>query len=118
MLILTMLSFLVGLVLGLRCKVFTLVPAIGLALAAVAVSGFVLEEGVWRVVGAMVVVATFLQLGYFGGSILQLVVCATRAADHGRASVPISTEVSPSGQLRNRAGTSSRFETGKQLRQA
>jgi len=118
MLILTMLSFLVGLVLGLRCKVFTLVPAIGLALAAVAVSGFVLEEGVWRVVGAMVVVATFLQLGYFAGSILQLVVCATRAGDHGRASVPISTEVSPSGQLRNRAGTSSRFETGKQLRQA
>ena len=117
MLILTMLSFPIGVVLGLRCKVFILVPAFGLALAAVAVNGFIVEEGVWRVIGAMVAVATFLQLGYFGGSILQLVVCATRAADHGGISVPTSTEVSPSGQLRNRAGASSRFETSKQLRQ-
>ena len=118
MIILTMLGFLIGVVLGLRCKVFILVPAIGLALAAVAVNGLVVEAGVWRVVGAMVVVATLLQLGYFGGSILQLFVCATRAADRGKASVPISTEVSPSGQLRNRAGASSRFERSKQLRQA
>ena len=118
MLILTMISFLVGVVLGLRFKVFILVPAIGLALALVAVNGIVIEEGIWRLAGAMVVVATFLQLGYVGGSILQFVFCATRAADHGRASLPTSTGVSPSGQLRNRAGASSRFETSKQFRQA
>jgi hypothetical protein len=109
MLILAMISFLVGVVLGLRFKVFILVPAIGLALAIVAVNG---------VVGSMVVVAAFIQLGYLSGIILRAVTCGTRAADHGGASMPPSTEVSPSGQFRNRAGSSSRFETSKHLRQA
>jgi hypothetical protein len=116
MLILTVISFFIGLVLGLRFKVFILVPAIGLALAMVAVNGIV-EDGVWWLVGTMVVVATSLQLGYVGGSILRLVICTTGAADHGRASMPTSTEV-PSGELRNHAGASSRFETSKHLRQA
>ena len=117
MLILTMISFLVGVVLGLRFKVFILVPAIGSALAMVAVNGA--GDGTWKLVGTMIVVATSLQLGYVGGSILQFSVCAKRAADHGGASMPaISTEVPSPGQSRNRGGMSGRFETGKQLRQA
>jgi hypothetical protein len=119
MLILTMISLLIGAALGLRFKVFILVPVIGLALAMVAVNGA--GDGTWQLVVTMVVVATFLQLGYLGGSILQSAVCAGRAADQ-RASTPTSTEI-PSGQLRtgqlrNRAGASSRFEASKQLRQA
>jgi hypothetical protein len=117
MLVLTMISFLIGVVLGLRFKVFILVPAIGLALAMVAVNGA--GDGTWQLVVAMVLVATFLQLGYVGGSILRFCACATRAADHGRASMPTtSTEVSSSGQSQNLGGASSRFETSKQLRQA
>jgi len=117
MLILTMISFLIGLVLGLRFKVFILVPAVGLALAMVAVNGA--GDGTWQLVGTMVVVASSLQLGYVGWSILQFGVFAIRAADHGRASLPTaSTEVSSSGQLRSLGGASSRFETSKQLRQA
>ena len=97
MLILTMISFLIGLVLGLRFKVFILVPAIGLALAMVAVNGA--GDGTWQLVGTMVVVASSLQLGYVGGSILQFGVFATPAADYGRASKPTtSTEVSSSGR--------------------
>jgi hypothetical protein len=115
MLILALIIFLVGLVLGLRFKVFILVPVIGLTLAMVAVNGNV--DGVWWLVGKMVVAAIFLQLGYVGGNILQFGISATPAADHGRASIPTSTEV-PSSQLRNRAGASSRFEASKQLRQA
>jgi hypothetical protein len=114
MLILTIIIFLVGLVLGLRFKVLILVPTIGLTLAMVAVNGNV--DGVWWLVGKMVVAATLLQLGYVGGSILRFGISATRAADHGRASIP-STEF-PSNQLRNRGGASSRFEASKQLRQA
>jgi len=117
MLILTMISFLIGVVLGLRFKVFILVPAIGLALAMVAVNGA--GDGTWQLAGTMVLVATFLQLGYLGGVILQFGVCATRTADHGRASMPTtSTEVSSSGQSQNLGGASSRFETSKHLRQA
>jgi hypothetical protein len=117
MLILTMISFLVGVVLGLRFKMFVLVPAIGLALAMVVVNGA--GAGTWQLVGTMVVVATSLQLGYVGGSILHFGICATGAADHGRDSMPTtSTEVSSSGQSRNLGGASSRFETSKRLCQA
>ena len=111
MLILAMISFLIGVVLGLRFKVFILVPAIGLALAMVAVNGA--GDGTWPLVGTMVVVATSLQLGYVCGSILQF---ATRAADHGMPTT--STEVSSSGQSQNLGGASGWFERRKQLRQA
>ena len=115
MLILTI--FLIGLVLGLRFKMLILVPAIGLTLAIVAVNGNV-DDGVWRLVGTMVVAAIFLELGYLGGSVLHSVIGASRAADYSGASTRTSTEIAPSGQLRNRGGTSGRFETSKHLRKA
>jgi hypothetical protein len=115
MLILTI--CLIGLVLGLRFKVLILVPALGLALAMVAVNGKV-EDGVWPLVGTMVEAAIFLQLGYVGGSILHFVIGASRVAHHSGTSTRTSPEVPPSGQLRNRGGASSRFESSKQLRQA
>jgi hypothetical protein len=117
MLILVIISFLIGLSLGVRFTVLILVPAIGLALALVVANGIVVEEGIWRLVGSMVIVVTFVQLGYLGGNLLRPAIFGTRAADHGRASIPTSTEV-PSSQLRNRAGASSRFEASKQLHQA
>src|SRR6266704_147367 len=118
MLILTTICFLVGAMLGFQFKVFILVPAVGLASAMVAFNGVAVEEGVWRLVGTMVAGATSLQLGYFGGSALQFVSRARDAADCGGSSMPTATEVSPSGQMRNRGGASSRFETSKQLHQA
>jgi hypothetical protein len=63
MLILTVICFLAGAILGFRFKVFILVPAIGLALAVVVLNGVAVEEGAWRLVGKMVVVAASVQLG-------------------------------------------------------
>jgi len=97
MLILAIISLLIGVILGLRFKMIVLVPAFGLALALVAVRGIVMGEGVWRPVGTTVAVATFLQLGYICGSILRIAFYRTGAADHGRASMPASTEVPRSG---------------------
>lgn len=93
MLTLAIISLLIGVSLGLRFTMLSLVPAIGLALALVAANGIVVEEGIWRLVGSMVVVATFIQVGYLGGNVLRLVIFGTRAADHGSASMPTSTEV-------------------------
>jgi hypothetical protein len=111
MLALTIISFLIGVILGLRFKVIVLVPAFGLALALIAVSGIVMEEGLWRPVSTAVAVATFLQLGYICGSILRIAFYRTRVADHGRASMPASTEASRSG----RSEPSGRFKTTEQL---
>jgi hypothetical protein len=109
---------LIGVILGLRFKVFILVPAIVLALSVVTVNGVAVQEGAWQLVGTMALVATFLQLGFVGGSILRHITSRTRAADHGMTSVAASTEVPSSGrQLRNFTGSSNRFEAGKQLRQ-
>lgn len=108
---------LIGVILGLRFKVFILVPAIVLALAVVTVNGAAVQEGAWQLVGTMALVATFLQLGFVGGSVLRHITSRTRATDHGVASVPASTEVSSSDQLRNFTGSSNRFEASKQLRQ-
>jgi len=77
---LTTISILVGIVLGLRFKVFILVPTIGLALALVAVTSMAHGDDVWSLVATMVVVTSFLQLGYIGGSVL------APAIVHGRAS--------------------------------
>jgi hypothetical protein len=79
---LTTISILVGAVLGLRFNLFILVPTIGLALTMVAVTDMARGDGAWSVVATMVVVITFLQLGYIGRSVL------APAIDHDRASMP------------------------------
>jgi hypothetical protein len=78
MLILAIIALLIGFVLGLRFRVYVLIPAIGSAWAVVAVAGNV--DGVGQLVGAMVFVATFFQLGYLGGVILRRL---PNAADRG-----------------------------------
>jgi hypothetical protein len=117
LLVSAVISFLVGGALGLRFTMLVLVPAIGLASAFVAANGGLIEDGIWRIVGSMVIVVIFVQLGYLGGNGLRSVIWGTRTADRGRASISTSTEV-PSSQLRNCAGASSRFEASKQLHQA
>jgi len=70
MLLLMIVACLVGALLARRFKAFALVPATGFLLAAVAVGGGMAgKSGRWIAV-AMVVAATFLQLGYLGGSFL------------------------------------------------
>jgi hypothetical protein len=58
-----------GVALGLRFKVFILVPTIGLAVAVVAVSTS--GDGSSQVSIAMIVIATCLQLGYFIGAVMR-----------------------------------------------
>jgi mannitol-specific phosphotransferase system IIBC component len=116
LLISVVISFLVGIALGHRFPMLILVPAIGLASAFVAANGVLIEEGIWRIVGSMVTVVIFVQLGYLGGNALRSVIRGARAADHARTSITTSTEV-PSSEFRG-GGASARFEASKQLRQA
>jgi hypothetical protein len=75
--------------------------------------GMLIVETIAKIFGTMLLVATSLQLGYVGGSLLQSDTYTKGAADRGRGSVPISTN-----ELRSRGGASGRFETSKRLRQA
>ena len=68
MLTLTIVTTLVGAVLGLRYKVFTLLPAVMFVLAFVIGVDVARGAGIWRIALDMMVATTALQLGYAGGS--------------------------------------------------
>jgi hypothetical protein len=89
MILLAIVSILIGALLGLRFRVFILVPAITFALVLVIGVGVARESGIWWIALEMVVVATALQLGYLGGSAF----AATRAARSGEDGLQASAEM-------------------------
>jgi hypothetical protein len=70
MLSLPTVSALLGAAFGLRFGVLILVPVMALELGIVAINGIAIGEGVWRLAIVMSLVATSVQLGYLGGSII------------------------------------------------
>lgn len=78
MTIIAILSILTGAVLGMRLRVFILVPATGLALTAIAGCGLARGDALSSVALAMAFAAAGLQLGYLGGSTARFFVAAAR----------------------------------------
>src|SRR5260370_32747194 len=76
MMTLAVIGMLVGSALGLRLKVFVLIPAIGFALALVIAVGIARESGIWWLALAMAMFTSALQLGYLGGSVATLVIAS------------------------------------------
>lgn len=68
MLTLTIVTMLGGAVLGLRYKVFILLPASTFVLVCVIGVGVARGAGIWRIALDVMVATTALQLGYAGGS--------------------------------------------------
>jgi hypothetical protein len=89
MMILILMGVLVGAVLGLRFKVFVLVPAICGALAIVVVDGIARGDGLLRLVLTMITIAMALQLGYILGTVVRFVDTTSR----GRNSMPTSARM-------------------------
>ena len=73
MMILILTSVLVGAMLGLRLKVFVLVPVICGALVIVVVDGIARGDAIWRLAFSMIMIVTALQLGYFLGNVIRFV---------------------------------------------
>jgi hypothetical protein len=80
MLTITIVTILGGAVLGLRRKVYILIPAAMFVLVFVISLGVALGAGIWGIALDMLVATTALQLGYAGGSAFT----AARAAGHFR----------------------------------
>lgn len=77
MIILTLLSLLTGMVLGLRFKVLILVPAIGCALFIALIVGVARAEVLWPAAMAAAGVAS-VQIGYLAGIGLRYFLAASR----------------------------------------
>ena len=97
MMLLILTGVLVGAVLGLRLKVFVLVPVICGALAIVVVDGIAREDTLWQLAFSMIMIITALQLGYFLGNVIRFVM--TSAPNQGRPSLPTSDRTSGRAQV-------------------
>ena len=96
MMLLILTGVLVGAVLGLRLKVFVLVPVICGALVIVVGDGIARGDAIWRLAFSMIMVVTALQLGYFLGNVIRFVMAP--APNQGRASLPTSARASGRAQ--------------------
>ena len=74
-----MTAMLGGAMLGLRFKVFILIPANVIGSAATLGFGMAHSGSFWSVMLAMVLAITALQLGYLGGTGIRLAIARTRA---------------------------------------
>jgi hypothetical protein len=80
MMTLLILSVLAGIVLGMRLNVLVLIPAIGIALIAVAGMGATRGDPLGSIVFTMIFAAICLQAGYLGGSATGFFMPAARAS--------------------------------------
>jgi hypothetical protein len=92
--ILALASFLAGLVLGFRCRVVVLVPAVAFALLVGIVAGLAQQRGMTATISALMVAVVALQFGYLGGAAARIAVAWGRvpypppANGHSKPSVP------------------------------
>jgi len=82
---LILLAFLLGAVLGMRFKVFILIPAIGFALIGILAGGIARGNGVSSTLIAAVLASSCLQIGYLLGIIYS--VALNRAGRQRKASI-------------------------------
>jgi hypothetical protein len=80
MMTLTMVSLLVGMVLGQRFKVLVLMPTIAMALVLAIGAGVARADAVWWIVLMAAATATSLQIGYLIGIGIRHILVATRAS--------------------------------------
>ena len=90
---LILLAFLLGAVLGMRFKVFILIPAIGFALIGILAGGIAGGNSVSGTLIAAVLALSCLQIGYLLGNIARYSVALTRAGRPRKAS--IEAEIGP-----------------------
>jgi hypothetical protein len=79
----TIVGLFVGALLGIRFRVFILIPAVLLTVAIVTGFGLARESGAWRILLEIVVVSTALELGYAGGSVWARLWSASRKSRAG-----------------------------------
>jgi hypothetical protein len=67
-------SMLAGIALGLRYKVFVLVPAVGLTIMFAAMSGIAHGDRLWSILLAMTILGAAVQFGYLAGIVIRAAV--------------------------------------------
>jgi hypothetical protein len=71
---LAVISMLAGIALGLRYKVFVLVPAVSLAMMFAVMGGIAHGDRLWSILFAMAIFGTAVQFGYLAGIMIRVTV--------------------------------------------
>ena len=90
MLMLASIAIVIGATLGLRFKVWILLPAITLAALAILANSIAYASAILTVIAMMVYAIVGLQIGYvFGGVVLRAIVCHFESASTARKFKPL-----------------------------
>jgi hypothetical protein len=96
MLILILIGIVLGAVLGLRFRMFVLVPVFCATIPFVVAHGVSRGDELWRVALEVTALIIFVQLGYTFGAGSRFALREGRAVSHRRASMPTSARMSNS----------------------
>jgi hypothetical protein len=91
MLMLILLAFLLGALLGMRFKVFILIPAIGFGLLAILAAGIARGNSASGTLIAAVLASSCLQIGYISGIIIRYSVAPARAGRRRKVSPQVES---------------------------
>ena len=81
---LAIISMLAGIALGLRYKVFVLVPAVSLTIMFAMMGGIAHGDRLWSILLAMAILGTAVQIGYLAGIMIRAAVRSICASIGGR----------------------------------
>jgi hypothetical protein len=87
MIILAITAIIIGALLGLRFKVFVLVPAIAIGSATTFGIGMAHNNSLWSIVLAMVLAVSALQMGYLGAVVIRFVSAGAQAGKNSHGNI-------------------------------
>jgi len=87
MMTIAMIALLIGALLGLRFRVFILVPAIVLASATILSVGMARSDSTWPTLLATVLAITALQVGYLSGAVVHFSIAKVRGREDSARSI-------------------------------
>ena len=93
MITLAMMALLFGALLGLRFRVFILVPAVVMSSATILGVGIADGDSIWHTLLAAVLSITALQVGYLSGAVLYSSIAKARARKNSAATIAVAQRV-------------------------
>ena len=90
---LAIISMLAGIALGLRYRVFVLVPAVTLAIAFAVIGGIAHGDRLWLILLAMAILGTAVQFGYLAGIMIRAAVGAIFASIIGGRNPQFNSQI-------------------------
>ena len=88
-----MMALLIGALLGLRFRVFILVPAVVIGSATILSVGIARSDSIWPTLLATVLAITALQVGYLSGAVVHFSIAKARGRKNSATTIAVAQRV-------------------------